>query len=428
MKIAVIGAGKMGLPLACQFASRGGEVVACDINKSLVASINAGQMVFDEPGVGEILAQAVSSGVLRASTDLPATLPLVDVVIVLIPVLLNPRREADLDTIESVTRTIAAHLVPGQMVSYEATVPVGTTRDRLQPILESSGYRAGEDFDLVFSPERVKSRLVLRHLTHVPKIVGGVNASSAKRAEEFYGAYLGAPIINLGSLEAAEFAKLAGMLYRDANIALANELAEYAEAAGLDFRDVTAAANTDGESALLTPGIGVGGHCTPVYPYFVLQDAKRRGISLPITAKARSINDGQAARLLDRVSRNGIPLDGNDVLILGLGFRPGVKEHALSSAFLIRDEAVQRGARVVLHDPLYTRGEIEAHGFTPFDLESSALPPVVVLNTAHAEYAHMNFPCWRKRGAKIIVDGRRFWDVSQVRGSGLQYIAPGLSS
>lgn len=426
MRIAVIGAGKMGLPLACQIAWRGGEVIACDINEGLVSAINAGRMPFDEPGVGEILEQAVASGSLCASTDIPGTVGLVDVVIVIIPVMLTPEREADLAAMENVTDAIAKNLVPGQMICYETTLPVGTTRGLLQPILESSGLRAGVDFDLVFSPERVKSRFVLKHLSHVPKIVGGVNAASAKRAETFYRTYLGAPVLNVETLEAAEFSKLAGMIYRDANIALANELSAYAVSVGVDFGVAAAAANTDGESALLSPGIGVGGHCTPVYPYFVLQDGRRRGVPLRITAESRTINDSQAGRMLDRISCDSTWFSGRDLLILGLGFRPGVKEHAHSTAFQIREEAIRRGATPFLHDPLYTLDEIRAHGFEPLRL-NGALPSIVVLNTGHKEYKQIDFTHWRERGVRVVVDGRNLWSASEVQSAGLEYFAPGVA-
>ena len=197
--------------------------------------------------------------------------------LVIVPALLDANRRADLGALEGVACEIAAGLRVGTLVCFETTVPVGSTRNRFLPLLEKTGLRAGIDFDLAFSPERVKSLYVLKHLSEIPKIVGGVNDRSAERAAEFYAAFLGAPVMNLGSLEAAEFAKIAGMIYRDVNIALANELAAYAESVGLDFRPVREAANTDGEAALLTPGIGVGGHCTPVYPYFLIQDAADRG-------------------------------------------------------------------------------------------------------------------------------------------------------
>jgi nucleotide sugar dehydrogenase len=217
------------------------------------------------------------------------------------------------------------------------------------------------------------------------------------------------------------------MVYRDVNIALANELAAYAESLGLDFNAVIAAANTDGESALLAPGIDVGGQCASEYSYFALQGAAKRGLTLGLTAEARRINDHQAARLLDRVTGAGVALAGNKVLILGLGFRSEVKQQALSSAVLIQEESVRRGAHVMLHDPLYTPAEIESHHFVPFNVNADVWPPIVVLNTGHTEYANLDFTRLRELGVKVIVDGRRFWKPAKAHDAGLLYLAAGLS-
>ena len=272
MKVAVIGAGKMGLPLACQFAARGASVLVCDVRQQVVDTINAGRCPIDEPGIAELLSAAVERRALLATTDTARAAAESEVIVVIVPALLTPELDADLSILCSVSEQIAAQLRPGTMVSYETTVPLGSTRHRFVPILERSGLRAGHDFDVVYSPERVKSQLVLDHLTKTPKVVGGINSAAAERGAAFYGQYLGAEVTNVGTLEAAEFVKLAGMAYRDVNIALANELACYAEAAGVNFEPVRQAANTDGEAMLLRPGIGVGGHCTPVYPYFLIRD------------------------------------------------------------------------------------------------------------------------------------------------------------
>ena len=426
MNVAVIGAGKMGLPLACQIASNGARVIACDVNAAVVAAIQDGRMLFEEPGVEVLLRNARQAGTLIATTDLAEGVKTADVVIVIIPVLLTSHNTADTRVIEQVTQQVASSLRRGMMVCYETTLPVGTTRNCLRPLLENSGLRAGVDFDLVFSPERVKSQIVLQHLTKNPKIVGGVSPASAERGTAFYHQYLGAPTINVSTLEAAEFAKIAGMIYRDVNIALANELSAYAEAVGVEFATARSAANTDGESFLLQPGIGVGGHCTPVYPYFILADAERRRTPTALTASARSINDHQAARLLERVERLGAQLTDREVLILGLGFRPKVKEHTLSSAFRIGDAARERGARALLHDPLYSEAEIENFQFQAWDWNSERMPEVVVLNTAHPEYREPDFQRWRSRGARYIVDGRNCWQPAAVVKAGLFYVAPGV--
>lgn len=424
MKVSVIGAGKMGLPIACQLASRGADVYACDVNPELVATINRGECPFEEPGIAGLIEQCVKARTLTATTDIVHAIADSEVVIVIVPVLLTPDRHADLRHIETVARQIGKAMKPGTMVVFETTLPVGSTRSLL-PLLESGGLRAGKDFDLVFSPERVKSLFVLKHLTETPKIIGGHTPAAAARASAFYGKYLSAPIIDVGSPEAAELVKLAGMVYRDVNIALANELARYAEDVGVDFEAVAAAANTDGEAALLTPGIGVGGHCTPVYPYFLIHDAAARGTTARITELSRQINDVQAAGTIDRLIDAWEPLAGRRVMILGLGFRPEVKEHTCSPAFLVRDALVDRKASVELCDPLYTDDEIRANGFEPGHLGESPAPEVLILVTAHKHFLDLDFGALAQAGLKAVIDGRNAWDPASVRQSGLVYLGIG---
>ena len=225
--------------------------------------------------------------------------------------------------------------------------------------------------------------------------MGGLDEASRAKVVALYGKYLGAPIEDVGTIEAAEMTKLLGMLYRDVNIALANELAGYCEAAGVDFERIRAAANSDGEADLLLPGIGVGGHCTPVYPYFLTRASRRLGLTQRISEAAREINDLQPSRQLARVAAAWKPLDGQRVHLLGLGFRPGVKVDTFSPAYALRDELSKRGARVTIEDPYYTDEELRSAGFAPGTAESAQL---VVLNTAHREFAHPDFAAWRKAG------------------------------
>jgi nucleotide sugar dehydrogenase len=424
MNVAVIGAGKMGLPLACALASGGARVVACDVKPALVDAINAGACPVDEPGLPELTARLVKDGHLRATTETAGAVSQSDVVVVIVPTLLTQDKDADTSIMEAVSAQIAEGLKPGMMVSYETTLPLGGTRGLL-PILESRGLKGGKDFNLVFSPERVKSRRVLERLTVNPKVVGGLTSACAERGAAFYRQYLGAPVLNVGSLEAAEMVKLAGMVYRDVNIALANELARYCEAVGVDFRVVVQAANTDGEARLLEPGIGVGGHCTPVYPYFLVKSAQRLGVRVDMVELGRRINDEQPAHTLDRLERAWGALRGRRVLILGLGFRPQVKEHTCSPAFRLRDELLSRGADVRLHDPLYSPEEIKGHGFAPGSLESAPPAQALVLNTAHRAYADLDFGDLAAGGLQAVVDGRNLWQPEKVRAAGLIYVGVG---
>lgn len=420
IKVAVVGAGKMGLPLAAQFARRGADVTACDRNLAVVDAINAGRCPIDEPGIEAIVEDTVARGVLRATEDTAAAAAEAEVIVVIVPALLTNEMDIDTSLLVAASRAVAEGLQRGAMVSCETTLPVGGMRRFIIPALERRGLRAGVDFDAVFSPERVKSQRVLKHLEDNAKVVGGITPAAAERGTDFYARYLGAPVVNVGSLEAAEMVKVAGMVYRDVNIALANELAGYAQAVGLDLPSLLPAINSDGEAHLLAPGIGVGGHCTPVYPYFMIRDAERLDVPFGLAARAREVNDGGAARALDTLEASFGPIAGLRVAVLGLGFRPQVKETACATAFLVDAELRSRGATSVVVDPLFTHDEIRACGLTPGTLDGGDID-VAVLCTAHEAFAG---PDWEKLhglGLRAVVDGRNAWPAEEIRRAGLHY-------
>lgn len=426
MNVSVVGVGKMGLPIAVWLASRGAKVHACDKNPSVVEAIEAGNPDVDEPGVRELLAEVLRAGRLRATTDTAQAASESDVVIVITPAVLTDTHDADLSNLEDASRDIARGLRAGSIVVYETTVPVGTTRRRLLPILETSGLDADEELLVAYSPERVKSRFVMRHLDETPKIVGGLNRLAASRAADFYREYLGAPVIDVDTLEAAEFVKLAGMIYRDVNIALANQLAAYAEGTGLDTPALFEAANTDGECALLSPGIGVGGHCTPVYPHFLINDSARRGIDTSIVDTARRVNDAQAERMTARLESRLGPLAGIRVGVLGLGFRPDVKEHICSPTFQVDAALRARKADVRVHDPLFAETELREHGFATWTPSSPEWKPeALVLVTGHRAFEDLDLAALSADGLRVVVDGRRHWEPEAITALGLEYIAAG---
>lgn len=426
MNITVVGGGRMGLPLACTFGKHGARVTVSDINPAVVQSIAEGISPYEEPGLPELMAELHHAGRLGATTDTASAVSGSDAAIVIVPAHLTPDRDIDFSILQQASAEVGKGLKPGTLVVYETTVAVGGTRRCLIPVLEEhSRLRAGNDFPVAYSPERVKANLVLARLETTPKVVGGLDAASRARAVELYSRYLGAPVDDVGSIEAAEMTKLLGMLYRDVNIALANELAAFCEAAGVDFGRVRAAANTDGEANLLLPGIGVGGHCTPVYPYFLTRESRRLGITQRLSEAAREINDQQPARQLDRVAQVWKPLAGQRVHILGLGFRPGVKVDTFSPAYQLRRELERRGAQVTIEDPHYTDEELQAAGFDPGQIEGAA---VAVLNTAHPEFAHPDFSAWGNTGLEVALDGRNFWNQDEAEAAGILYFGIGRSS
>lgn len=426
MKITVVGGGRMGLPLACVFGKNGAAVTVADIDPRLVEAINAGSCPYEEPGLLEIMRELHLAGRLNATTDTSAAAANSDAIVIIVPAHLTDEREIDFGVLRAASADVGAGLRPGSLVVYETTVSIGGTRRELLPVLEKhSRLSAGRDFSVAYSPERVKANLVLSRLESTPKVVGGLDALSREKVTRLYSEYLGAEVDDVGTLEAAESTKLLGMLYRDVNIALANELAAFCELAGVDFDRIRSAANRDGEANLLIPGIGVGGHCTPVYPYFLTRESRRLGFTQRISEAAREINDGQPARQLSRVETYWAPLAGRRVHILGLGFRPGVKVDTLSPAFALRDDLISRGAKVSLEDPYYDTAEIESSGFVTGSISNAEL---VVLNTAHDQFSDPDFRRWRSEGVEVVLDGRNHWKQQEAETAGLHYFGIGRSS
>jgi len=426
MRITVVGGGRMGLPLACMFGKYGASVTVSDINQALVNSIHAGECPYEEPGLSELMDELHKAGRLSATTDTKKASSESNVIVVIVPAHLTPERDINLSVLQTASVEIGKGLRPGTLVVYETTVAVGCTRRFLIPLLEQySGLKAGVDFYAAYSPERVKANLVLERLTDTPKVVGGLNAVSCAKAVEFYRQYLSAPVDDVGTIEAAEMTKLLGMIYRDVNIALSNEFAAFCEVAGVDFERVRISANTDGEANLLLPGIGVGGHCVPVYPYFLTRESRRLGLTQRISEAAREINDQQPARQLKRVEAKWKCLKGKNVHILGLGFRPQVKVDTFSPSYALRDELKRLGAIITIEDPHYTDEELRIAGFEPATINTAC---VVVLSTAHKEFAEPDFIAWRKMGVEVILDGRNFWNQHKAEEAGILYFGIGRSS
>jgi nucleotide sugar dehydrogenase len=416
----------MGLPLACVFAKHGAFVTVCDVNRVLVSAINAGTCPYEEPDLADLIGRLHASKRLRATCDTATAAGNSDAVVVIVPAHLTRERDIDIGILAAASADVGRGLKRGTLVVYETTVDVGRTRNSLIPILEQvSGLRAGSDFHVAFSPERVKANMVLARLETTPKIVGGLDPVSTDKALRLYATYLGAPTSDVGSIEAAEMAKLCGMLYRDVNIALANELAAYCEIAGIDFERVRSAANSDGEAAVLSPGIGVGGHCTPVYPYFLTRESRRIGLTQRLAEAAREINDGQPARQVARIATAWRPLNGERVHVLGLGFRPGVKVDTFSPAYALRDALIAHGAITSIEDPNYTNDELRRAGFEPSSRRGAS---VVILNTAHREFAEPDFAAWRADGVEAVLDGRNAWPQHVVEAAGILYLGIGRRS
>jgi UDP-N-acetyl-D-mannosaminuronate dehydrogenase len=311
----------------------------------------------------------------------------------------------------------------------------------------------------------VLSGRVARDLATYPKVVGGIDAQSTQAAAAFYGSVLAAPVMRMGSAADAEFVKLIETTYRDVNIALANEFARFADARGLDVTAAIAAANTQPYSHLHQPGVGVGGHCIPVYPYFLLGASQETSQShngtlnstyavpgteatgtvgreaagvvgreaagmvgtqdeLTLPRRARAINDGMAEYAVERLEAAIGPLADRSVLILGVAYRGDVKETAFSSARLVQQALVARGAAVYADDPLFAAEELVALGYVPFAPEAHAHAiEAILVQAAHAAYETLDFGQFP--ACRVVLDGRRAIAPERVEHLGMRYLGIG---
>jgi len=420
VKIAVIALGKIGLPLAAQFASKGHDVVGVDVNEGVVAKVNAASEPFPgEAHLQEKLGELVPAGRLKATTSYAEAVPGADAVVLVVPLFVDADARPDFAWMDAATEELAKHLTPGTLVSYETTLPVGTTRTRWKPMLESgSGLAEGKDFHLVFSPERVLTGRVFEDLRKYPKLIGALSEAGAQAAKEFYEAVLDFDdrpdlarpngVWDLGSAEASELAKLAETTYRDVNIGLANQFARYAATAGIDIYQVIEASNSQPYSHIHQPGIAVGGHCIPVYPRLYLWNDPEA----TVVRAAREANAGMPDYTIGLLEGAFGDLAGARVVVLGAAYRGGVKETAFSGVFGAVEALKARGGTALVHDPLYSDAELEKLGFAPYHLGEPADAAVVQAN--HAEYKELgpdDLP-----GLKVFIDGRRVSRPEQWQG------------
>jgi nucleotide sugar dehydrogenase len=420
MRVTVIGLGKIGLPLAVQFALKGHEVLGCDVNKKTVEQINNGIEPFPgETNLQNFLTQVIKNGNLIATTETEDAVSKSEVVVVVVPLLVDQEGMPDFEWIDDATQRIGSSLKPGTLVSYETTLPVGTTRNRFAKALEeASGLIAGKDFTVVFSPERVLTGRVFADLRKYPKLVGGINEASNQAGVKFYEAVLDFDdrpdlskkngVWNLESCEASEMAKLAETTYRDVNIALANQFALFAEKSNIDIAKVIEASNSQPYSHIHNPGIAVGGHCIPVYPRFYLWNDPKA----TVVSAARLANSAMPAHAVELLREELGDLSGKKVAVLGVSYRGGVKESAFSGVFPTVIALSKIGAKVFVHDPMYTKEEIVLLGFTPYKIGDFI--DGLILQADHAEYQNLtsaDFP-----GLQAIIDGRSVLDKDRFSG------------
>ena len=353
MKIAIIGLGYVGLPLAMVFAEAGTAVVGIEAVQQRCDLINAGQSyIQDVPS--ESLAAVVAQGLVRATPDYAATEDC-DAVIICLPTPLNANREPDLSLVKGATEKLAGHLRRGQLVTLESTTYPGTTRDELAPILEAgSGLKAGKDFHLAFSPERVDPGRTDYTTRTTPKVIGGLTPACTARALEVYGPAL-AHIVPVSTPEIAEMTKLLENIFRSVNIALANEIAMLCDRMRIDVWEVIDAAATKPFGFMkFQPGPGLGGHCIPIDPFYLSWKAREYDFWTEFIELAGKVNENMPYFSVEKLNRalntREKSINGSRVLILGVAYKADINDLRESPALKVIKLLRERGAAVDYHD------------------------------------------------------------------------------
>jgi UDP-N-acetyl-D-mannosaminuronic acid dehydrogenase len=344
-KVAVVGMGYVGLPAAILLARAGHEVVGVDVNESVIKAVNEGVLHIDEVEFAAMMA----SPEVRASLRATKTLEPADAFLIAVPTPLEyPRKTADLSMVEAATESLVPHLRRGALVVLESTVPPLTCRNVMTPILERSGLKVGPDIHLAHCPERILPGHVFHEIVHNDRIIGGVDAASTEAARALYATFVKGELIATDDVT-AELCKLMENTYRDVNIALANELASVCESLGVDIHRAIDIANRHPRVDILRPGIGVGGHCIAIDPWFIAEADPESSVLIPT---ARRINDARPAKIAALIRQAVADVAEPKIVCLGATYKPDTYDLRESPAIEIVEMLTHDGYDVRLADPL----------------------------------------------------------------------------
>lgn len=416
-RVAVYGLGHVGSPLASSWLRAGAHVIGIDNSSEVLENARKGRTHIYEPGVNEAFSKGlkekrffVYGDPLKGSQDSHFKL-------ICVPVLLTDSFSADLSAVKQVATAIGQGLKKGDVVSLNPSVPPGTSEDIVLPILEEeSRLKVERDFYMVYNPERIYEGRAIEDIEErYPAIVAGAGSKSLEIGAKLYSLVAKKGVIKMGNIRTAETEKLLEGVYRDVNIALANEMAKFCEKAGVDFWEAREAANSQPFCHIHKPGVGVGGACIPVYPQFILYAAKKSGVECRIISFGRNVNDAmpaycveQAMKLIDRTD-----VSKCTVALLGLGFRGGVSDTRLSPTYKVIEELKKLKVKEIrVHDPLVTRDpNLPPDIMLTSDLSRAAKnADLVMLISDHAEYHNITH---EKLNGASVYDGRGILDRSR---------------
>jgi UDP-N-acetyl-D-mannosaminuronic acid dehydrogenase len=429
-KICVLGLGYIGLPTAATFATHGLNVVGVDINPRIIETLRSGKLHIHEPGLGTVLDSALESGNLTVSSQLEEA----DAFLIAVPTPFytdshgecNGRqyRRADMRAVISATEAIVPYLRRGNLVVLESTSPPRTTVDLVAPILERSDLRAGSDFFLCYSPERVLPGQILRELIENARVVGGITPESAAAGQDLYATFVKGKIIETDATT-AEMVKLMENTTRDVNIAIANEFSRLAEKFGVDVWEAITLANRHPRINILSPGPGVGGHCISVDPWFFVEAAPEL---TPLIYQARQVNDAQPHFVLEKVKQAVGSLKAKKIAALGLAYKPDVDDLRESPATEVVHLLQGEGAHVKVWEPFKPDADIQGIELACTLEEAILDADALLLLVRHTEFRTLDpEELISKTNARIAIDTVNGWDAENWRKAGFEFALLGAA-
>ena len=401
--LCVIGMGYIGLPTASVFARAGMQVVGMDTNIEIINRLQAGEPHIYEPGLRELVVESLNSGRLTISRDVcPA-----DAFIIAVPTPFYEDKRADMRAVQAACESIVPHLKAGNLVILESTSPPRTTVDLAAPILENSGLTAGVDFLLAYSPERVLPGKILRELVENPRVIGGITSQSAQAGADLYRKFVKGEII-LTDATTAEMVKLMENTSRDINIAIANEFSRLAEAFNVDIWEAIQIANLHPRVNILQPGVGVGGHCISVDPWFLVEAAPE---TTQLIRTSRQVNDGQPGFVCGLVEQATGQVEGKKVGFLGLSFKPDVDDLRESPAVELARLLANKGGYILAYEPFSKAAEVSGIKLAASLEDAIGEADLIVLAVAHTQFKNLD-PEWVKKhtNASLVFDAVHAWD------------------
>lgn len=408
--LCVLGLGYIGLPTASTFATHGLKVIGVDSKPEIVAGLNNGEVRYFEPGLHMLVQAALKSGNLVVK-DKPQPS---DAFIIAVPTPFKENKQADLDFVRAAAESIVPVLANGNLVILESTSPPRTTVDVVAPILERSGLKAGADFHLAYSPERVLPGQILRELVENARVIGGIDQPSAEAGRDLYSAFVRGEIV-LTDATTAEMVKLMENTFRDINIAAANEFARLADQFRVDIWEAIALANRHPRVKILNPGPGVGGHCISVDPWFLVEAAPE---TAQLIRTARMVNDSQPHYVLEFIEKKTGGVADKRITALGLAYKPDVDDLRESPAIEIAKLLVETGAKVTLYEPYKTDFILEGAESASSLTEAIADAEMLLLLVGHTQFKELDPREIRKQtNAAIVIDavnglGRGAWQTA----------------